>query len=207
MEGQTFHCISHGFLPASDEVVEDASFLWFCVLLEAEVNFLSSLYGRTLRKPSANIYSALFSFVFWPTWTLLGCFRSNCECKSNAGLFHFCSWAAVSPPPTAHFLSLYWKSQLKEKRRANVDASFAPYVNLLALMHFGVYQTDAAFEVRNNKRILPAVALVVHPVRLSFSKSLNSWAEHFKKAELTIVGSPVMQWLAAVRRLLNYKSK
>lgn len=74
-------------------------------------------------------------------------------------------------------------------------------------MHFGVYQTAAAFEGRNNKRILPVVALVVHPVWLAFYKSLNSWAEHFKKAELTIVGSPVMQRLATVRRLLNYKSK
>lgn len=50
------------------------------------------------------------------------------------------------------------------------------------------------------------VAVLVHLVRLLFSKSLNSWAEHFKKAELTIVDSTVMQWLAIVRRFLNYKS-
>lgn len=108
MEDQTFHCILHGSLPASAESVVEksqlhASLARLCDLLEEEANFLSSLYRRTLRKPSANIYSALFSRSFL-AWIVLRANGPKCECESNAGLFHFCNWAGASPSRAAHFL-------------------------------------------------------------------------------------------------------
>lgn len=117
------HGLPDGEEPAAEALQLGPSSARLWGLLGADAHLLSSLYRRTLRKPSANIDSLPDSFR---TRLERVCLDSKCNKKTQNGrstvaLLRFTS--ASDPPLPPSLRSLPLKSQLKVERAAKVHAA------------------------------------------------------------------------------------